>query len=301
MRTLTVPERAPEASGRPRRRAGLGRRLLTGGVAAGVLAAVTFIGGGAGAQDIQSLRNRAQQVADDLERLERRSSELNEQYLETSEQLRELEAELAENRESVEEARGKLDESRGQAADYLVRAYMDAGSRRGVAPGASDPNEAVNSQVMLEELRRGRDSVAEDYRAQKVDLETRTAALDAAAKRRETDAADVFLNTNRGDNTPGGVIEACAAGLPVVATAVGGIPYMLRDGEDALLVPDDDDEAMAAAVLRLFDTPALVRRLSESGRRLAEGCAWPVVRAEWERVIADVAAQGAAPPVRVRA
>ena len=181
MPPLSVPERVPAPTGR-RHRASAGRRLLTSGVAAGVLIAVTFAGGGAEAQNVESLRNRAEQLANDLEGLERRSSELNEQYLETSEELRELEGQLQANQASVAEAQTQLDTSRGQAADYLVRAYMDAGSNQQIAPGASDPNEAVNSQVMLEVLRRGRQGAADVYRSQKLDLEARTAALDESAK-----------------------------------------------------------------------------------------------------------------------
>src|SRR5207247_1592596 len=64
-----------------------------------------------------------------------------------------------------------------------------------------------------------------------------TGALDLRGKVREASDADVFLNTNRVDNTPVSVVEACAMGLPVVATEVGGLPDLLRDGHDGLLVP----------------------------------------------------------------
>ncbi len=48
---------------------------------------------------------------------------------------------------------------------------------------------------------------------------------------------DIFLNTTNVDNTPVSVIEAQAAGLCVVSTNVGGIPFLLENGKDALLVP----------------------------------------------------------------
>ena len=98
--------------------------------------------------------------------------------------------------------------------------------------------------------------------------------LDMGAKVREGNAADIFLNTNRIDNMPVSVIEACAMGLPVVATKVGGIPQLLTDGETALLVPDDDDKAMAAASLRLLQDEALASRLSQNGRKLASHSSW---------------------------
>lgn len=114
--------------------------------------------------------------------------------------------------------------------------------------------------------------------------------LDTAAKQREFDRHDIFLNTNRIDNMPVSVVEAAAFGLPVVATEVGGIPYLLRDEETALLVPSEDAQAMAAAIARLAEDPALTRRLSHGGRRLAEESAWPTVAKAWDTAFAQVRA-----------
>ncbi|HVO69728.1 MAG TPA: glycosyltransferase family 4 protein [Aggregatilineaceae bacterium] len=110
--------------------------------------------------------------------------------------------------------------------------------------------------------------------------------LDMAGKAREGNAADVFLNTNHVDNMPVSVVEACAMGLPIIATNVGGLPYLLTDGETGLLVPDDDDEAMSAAVQRLLQTPALAAKLSAQGRAVAERSSWEVVRNQWEALFA---------------
>jgi glycosyltransferase involved in cell wall biosynthesis len=105
--------------------------------------------------------------------------------------------------------------------------------------------------------------------------------LGREAKACEGNAADVFLNTNRVDNMPVAVVEACAMGLPVVATSVGGIPDLLTDGETGLLVPSEDVAAMACAVIRLLNDSALALLLSRNGRRLAEQSAWPSVRKQW--------------------
>jgi L-malate glycosyltransferase len=113
--------------------------------------------------------------------------------------------------------------------------------------------------------------------------------LDREGKRREADAADVFLNTNHIDNTPVSVIEACALGLPVVSTDVGGLRDLLTDGETGLLVPDDDCEAMAAAVTRLLNDPGLAERLSRNGRLLAEHCDWNQVWPLWNELLTGVA------------
>lgn len=112
--------------------------------------------------------------------------------------------------------------------------------------------------------------------------------LNAEGKAREFPRHDVFLNTNRVDNTPVSVIEAAAYGLPVVATRVGGISHLLRDGETGLLVPDGDAPAMAAAVRRLLAEPGLSGRLSAGGRRLAESCAWESVRDRWSGLFREV-------------
>lgn len=114
--------------------------------------------------------------------------------------------------------------------------------------------------------------------------------LDAVAKAREGSRADIYLNTNRVDNMPVSVIEACAMGLPVVSTNVGGMSDLLTDGETGLLVPDGDDRAMAEAVLRLLGDAALAERLSANGRKLAERSAWDRVRPQWDRVFAELMA-----------
>ncbi len=110
--------------------------------------------------------------------------------------------------------------------------------------------------------------------------------LEMADKVREAGAADIFINTNRIDNTPVSVIEACALGLPVVSTRIGGIADLLDDGESGLLVPDGDAAAMAGAVRRLLDEPGLADKLSSKGRLLAEECSWERVHPLWEDLFA---------------
>jgi glycosyltransferase involved in cell wall biosynthesis len=117
--------------------------------------------------------------------------------------------------------------------------------------------------------------------------------LDLAGKRREGEAADIFINTNRIDNTPVSVIEACAMGLPVVSTDVGGIRDLLTDGVSGLLVPDDDPQAMADAVLRLVGDPQLAERLSTNGRKVAEASSWEQVQVQWERLFAQLGGHAA--------
>jgi glycosyltransferase involved in cell wall biosynthesis len=82
-------------------------------------------------------------------------------------------------------------------------------------------------------------------------------------------AADIFALASRSEASPNALIEAMAAGLPAVATAVGGVPEIVSDGETGLLVPVDDAAAFARALLRLMDEPALAARMGAAARRRA--------------------------------
>ena len=77
------------------------------------------------------------------------------------------------------------------------------------------------------------------------------------------------LPSNESEGFPQVLIEAMARALPVIATAVAGIPYALHDGENALLLPPRDPHALAAAIERMLSDPALYRRCSENGLRFA--------------------------------
>ena len=65
------------------------------------------------------------------------------------------------------------------------------------------------------------------------------------------------------------VIEAMAAGKPVVATRVGGVPDLVADGETGFLVPPGDHEAMAGRLGDLLDDAGLRRRMGDRARQIA--------------------------------
>ncbi len=106
------------------------------------------------------------------------------------------------------------------------------------------------------------------------------------------DAADVFVNTADIDNAPVSVLEAMAAGLCVVSTRVGGLPYLLEHEQDALLVPPRDPLAMAQAVRRILEEPSLAARLSANARKKAERFDWGAVVPEWIRLLHAVSRKG---------
>jgi glycosyltransferase involved in cell wall biosynthesis len=82
-------------------------------------------------------------------------------------------------------------------------------------------------------------------------------------------AADIFALASRSEASPNALIEAMAAGLPAVATAVGGIPEIVAEGETGLLAPVDDAAAFARGLFRLMDDPALAERMGAAARRRA--------------------------------
>lgn len=112
--------------------------------------------------------------------------------------------------------------------------------------------------------------------------------LDTQQKKNYFSQADIFINTNLIDNMPVAIVEACALGLPVVSTNVGGIPYLLSHEDTGLLVSPTDVSGMVDAVNRLVEDADLASRLSRNGRELAERSSWEQVRVLWEQLFAEV-------------
>jgi glycosyltransferase involved in cell wall biosynthesis len=89
-------------------------------------------------------------------------------------------------------------------------------------------------------------------------------------------SADVFclpcriVDGGDRDGIPNVLVEAMACGLPVVTTAVSGIPELVRDGVTGTVVRPDDAVALARALLRVHHDPARAGRLAEAGRQLVQ-------------------------------
>jgi phosphatidyl-myo-inositol alpha-mannosyltransferase len=103
-------------------------------------------------------------------------------------------------------------------------------------------------------------------------------------------AADVFVSPATGQESFGIVlVEAMAAGVPVVASDIEGYREVVRDGVDGLLVPPNDPNALAAAIRRVLSEPELAAALKAAGRSRAQAFSWqaiaPRLEAVYDRVL----------------
>jgi len=109
--------------------------------------------------------------------------------------------------------------------------------------------------------------------------------LGFVTKREQADvlaATDVLALPSRTDSFGIAFLDAWANGVPVIGANAGGIPGVVSNGVDGLLVPFGDPPALAAALRRLLDDPALRRQYGEAGRAKVHA------RYTWERIIAQV-------------
>jgi glycosyltransferase involved in cell wall biosynthesis len=92
------------------------------------------------------------------------------------------------------------------------------------------------------------------------------------------------------ENLPHAAVEAMAVGTPVVATAVGGVPEVITDGVEGLLVPPGRPDELAAAARRLLEEPGLRERLAEGARARAAELSSEAVYTRLERILEEAAA-----------
>jgi glycosyltransferase involved in cell wall biosynthesis len=81
---------------------------------------------------------------------------------------------------------------------------------------------------------------------------------------------DIFVLSSLWEGLPRVLPQAMAAGLPIVATVVDGNAEAVTDGVNGFLTPPGDPQAMAAALMRLLEDPALARKMGKAGRIRAE-------------------------------
>lgn len=105
--------------------------------------------------------------------------------------------------------------------------------------------------------------------------------------------ADLYVQTPDIDNMPSSILEAFASGVPVVATRVGGVPFILEHGTRGLLSPPNDHEAVASHLLTLQRDADLAARLAAAARASCERYRWCAVRGEWLSLYRELATQPA--------
>jgi len=94
---------------------------------------------------------------------------------------------------------------------------------------------------------------------------------------------DIFINTTNFDNTPVSVMEAMALGLPIVSTNVGGMPFLIDDTSDGLLVSKSNVEEMTNAIVSLLNNNH--PNLALNARRKVENFSWNTNKEKWFQIL----------------
>jgi glycosyltransferase involved in cell wall biosynthesis len=101
--------------------------------------------------------------------------------------------------------------------------------------------------------------------------------------------AEAALLSSDWENLPHSAVEALSLGVPVVSTAVGGVPEVVRDGQNGLLVPPGDPEALAVALRRVLEEPGLRERLAAATRPSVEAISSDAIYSRLEALLVAAA------------
>jgi glycosyltransferase involved in cell wall biosynthesis len=96
---------------------------------------------------------------------------------------------------------------------------------------------------------------------------------------------DIFINTTHFDNMPVSLIEAMSLGLAVVSTNVGGIPFLVENQKEGLLIPDNDVGKMVMEIDRLIENTDLFSGITANARLKAEQYDWQIVKFKWITIL----------------
>jgi glycosyltransferase involved in cell wall biosynthesis len=121
----------------------------------------------------------------------------------------------------------------------------------------------------------------------KVDLKT-TGKLPKKEWHELSKQYDVFINTTHFDNLPVSLLEAMALGLPVVSTDVGGIPHLIDNNSNGILVSDADVNAMVEAIDSLLSKSDFAQQVIARAHQKIEEYSWNVVKEQWNELLSSV-------------
>jgi len=110
-----------------------------------------------------------------------------------------------------------------------------------------------------------------------------TGVLSKSEWHKKSEDFDIFINTTNVDNTPISVIEAMALGLPVVSTNVGGLPYLIDDNKDGVLVDKEQPILMAKKIVEIIEENK--NSFAKMARCKVENFDWSVVRRQWFKLL----------------
>ena len=113
-----------------------------------------------------------------------------------------------------------------------------------------------------------------------------TGMLTKAEWLQESKSHDLFINTSRADNLPVSLIEAMALGLPVISTNVGGIPSLIDNHKNGILVGDGQVDEMNTAIIDLINHSSKSEQISINARQTAEKFDWDHIKTLWDNVLA---------------
>ena len=105
-------------------------------------------------------------------------------------------------------------------------------------------------------------------------------------------SSDVFILPSFSECFPLVNLEAMACGIPIVASKIGGVPDGVKDGENGLLVPPGDSEALADAIIYLLENKDEGEKMGKNGRKKVENYSWEKVAEETEKVYLSLIERG---------
>tara|TARA_R110002096_G_scaffold107409_2_gene235288 strand:+ start:6037 stop:7047 length:1011 start_codon:yes stop_codon:yes gene_type:complete len=96
---------------------------------------------------------------------------------------------------------------------------------------------------------------------------------------------NIFINTTNFDNMPVSIIEAMALGLPIVSTNVGGLPYLIKNNKEGVLLEPNNPKLFVEAIKEILAKPEITNTLIWNARNKAEQFDWEIVKNQWNKLL----------------